>query len=369
MRSLIAFDLLGGQHFVDQLSQAWENGDAVFPIDQRLPLSAKQALVEAIRPTHLLSESGLIALPNGLTVEDNDAIVIATSGSSGPPKGAILTHDAILSSAKMTSMALDVGVDDHWLACLPLAHIGGLSVVMRSLLLGIELTVLPQFDAQAVTTAARQCTLTSLVPTALRRIDPRIFRSILLGGSKPPVDRPANAIATYGMTETGSGIAYEGRLLPGVEITITTEAEILVRSPSNMRAYRNAPTTIDTENWLHTGDVGRLDDDGTLIVDGRIGDVIVTGGDKVWPEVVESALRDFIGHENFAIVGKDDDEWGQQVTLVLGDSQISLAEVRAYLTDRLPNYCLPKELIHLDEIPRSAIGKIRRSVLANIISA
>ncbi|MEO1058097.1 MAG: AMP-binding protein, partial [Actinomycetota bacterium] len=187
MARLVAIDQLGGPAFVDELRRIWDAGDAAFPVDQRLPSVARADLCGAMRV--------------GDDVDAGDALVVATSGSTGVPKGVVLTHDAVAASAAATSAALEVGPDDHWLACLPLSHVGGLSVITRALLTSTTLTVLPGFDAAAVMAAADTgATLVSLVPTALGRIDPARFRRIVLGGSRPPRDRPPNTVATYGMT-------------------------------------------------------------------------------------------------------------------------------------------------------------------------
>ena len=180
---------------------------------------------------------------------------------------------------------------DHWLACLPLAHVGGLSVVTRALHTGTDLTVLPRFDVAPVEAAARGgATLVSLVATALGRIDASLFRTIVLGGAAPPPDRPANTVTTYGMTETGSGVVYDGVPLDGVDVRIDDDGEIHLRGPMLLRAYRDGRDPL-IDGWLMTGDVGRWLPDGRLHVDGRRGDLIITGGENVWPEAVERALR------------------------------------------------------------------------------
>ncbi|MEO7429353.1 MAG: AMP-binding protein, partial [Acidimicrobiales bacterium] len=201
-------------HFVDRLQRAWDDGDAVLPLDPRLPAPARAAVLTAAR----LDEP----------VEPGDALVVVSSGTTGDPKAAVLTQEAVTASALATSHRLGVDPDrDRWLACLPLSHVGGLSVVTRALRTGTALTVHPGFDADAVTDAAQAgCTLTALVPTTLARIDPSRFRAILVGGQAPPLDRPGHVIATYGMTETGSGVVYDGLPLDGVEVRIEPDGEI-----------------------------------------------------------------------------------------------------------------------------------------------
>jgi o-succinylbenzoate---CoA ligase len=186
-------DLPAGPGFVDALRRVWDHGDAAFPIDQRLPDAARDTVIAAVRPTHVIDRGGeTTPLGTGAPVEEGDALAVATSGSTGAPKAVVLTHTAVAASAVATSARIGVTDDDHWLACLPLSHVGGLSVVTRALLTATPLTVLPGFDPTAVAeAAARGSTLVSLVATALARIDPASFRVIVLGGSRPPpTDRP-----------------------------------------------------------------------------------------------------------------------------------------------------------------------------------
>jgi O-succinylbenzoic acid--CoA ligase len=334
-----------------------------------LPQEAKSQLIEQMKPSHIISVEGQQRLPSGVSVESGDALVVATSGSTGVPKGVVLTHDAVLASARASSSALDVQIDDHWYSCLPLAHVGGLSVVTRSLLMGTQLTVASRFEPDEVERHSHTCTLISLVPTALQRIDPRKFRAILLGGSKPPTDRPKNVIATYGLTETGSGIVYDGRPLNGVDIKIADDGEILVRSPMNMRGYRDGSTSIDADGWLHTEDLGWISEDGVLSVQGRRGDVIVTGSEKVWPEVVEGAIALLFEPNQFAVIGLPDPEWGERVVVATTCADISLSEIRDLVLKTLPNYCVPKSIHIVESIPQTAIGKIRRVALRQQLSA
>ena len=369
MKALIALDIEPSQRFVDEISKAWDEGDAVLPIDQRLPIEAKKQLIAELKPSLIVSSDGRAHLDGGLPIESDDALVVATSGSTGNPKGVVLTHTSVLASARASSSALDVGIDDHWYSCLPLAHVGGLSVVTRALLMGTQLTVAPRFDPHDVEQASHSCTLISLVSTALQRVDARLFRTILLGGSKPPQIRPANVIATYGLTETGSGVVYDGYPLNGVDIRIADDGEILVHSPMNMRCYRDGTTSIDSDGWLHTNDIGSLSPTGQLTVHGRRGDVIVTGAEKVWPEAVEAALNAIIASDQFAIVGVPDAEWGERVVLATTQSNLSLDLIKEHLFLTMPNFCAPKEIRQVASIPRTAIGKVRRQELRQQLSA
>ena len=346
MSRLVAIDLPGGPGFVDELQRVWEAGDAAFPVDQRLPDGAKRELCAAMRV--------------GDDVAPGDALVVATSGSTGNPKGVVLTHDAVAASARATSERLDVRADDHWLACLPLSHVGGLSVVTRALHTGTRLTVLPAFDAEMVEAAG--ATLVSLVATALARIDPSQFRVIVLGGSRPPDDRPANCVTTYGMTETGSGVVYDGVPLDGVEVDIAPDGEIRVRAPMLLRCYRDGTTPVDADGWLATGDLGEWRPDGKLHVAGRRGDLIITGGENVWPEVVEAALADHPGVSEVLVRGVDDPEWGQLVeALVVPDGDPpTLQSLRDHVKQHHPSFMAPKRLTLVESLPRTNLGKLRR---------
>lgn len=366
MRRLVALDLPGGQRFVDELRRAWDSGDAVLPIDQRIDHATKSDLVRQLGASVVVDPNDESETSNGRPIEGGDALVMATSGTTGVAKGVVLTHQAIRASAQASSRALDVTVDDQWLACLPLSHVGGLSVVTRSLVMGTRVTIHHGFDADAVTTAARNgCSLVSLVPATLGRIDPSMFRLVLLGGSRPPVDRPTNVVATYGLTETGSGVVYDGRPLDGVEISIGADDEILIRGPMVMRGYRDGSSAIDDGGWLHTGDAGSYSD-GILRVTGRLDDLIKTGGEKVWPDAVEKSLVDLVDPDLMCVVGIDDAEWGQKVVLVTTMSGLDLAMVKAKVGESLPAFAAPKVIVRVDSLPRSAIGKIRRQECASI---
>lgn len=344
-----------GPAFVEQLQRAWDRDDAILALDPRLPPPAREAVLDA----------ALVAEP----VEAGDAVAIATSGTTGEPKVAVLTHEALDASARATSAAL--GVDpaaDRWLACLPLSHVGGLSVVTRAILTGTPLTVHDSFDARAVEGAASDgCTLTSLVPTALARIDAALFRCILLGGQAPPADRPPHVVATYGMTETGSGVVYDGVPLDGVEVRIASDGEIHLRGPMLLRTYRDGQDPKDAAGWLPTGDLGEVVA-GRLRVFGRRGDLIITGGENVWPTTVERVLATHPDVAEVAVVGRHDDEWGQRVVAVVVPrdpaSPPTLESLRTYVKASLPACAAPREVEMVGGLPRTASGKVRRNELS-----
>ncbi|NBU36794.1 MAG: AMP-dependent synthetase [Actinobacteria bacterium] len=365
MNELVCLDLPLGGAFVDRLRRAWDDGDAVFPLDQRLPAPARALLTEAVAPTMVHDGTDDVRV-GGTPVEPGDAVVVATSGSSGSPKGVVLTHDAVSASARAVHTRLNVTSADTWLACLPPAHIGGLSVVMRSIVTGTPCISVDGFSPESYDSAAAHgATLVSLVATALQRVDPGRYRTIVLGGARPPADRPPNCVATYGMTETGSGIVYDGIPLDGVELEVR-DGIIHVRGPMLMRGYRNAPSTIDADGWLRTGDIGSIGADGRVSVEGREGDLIITGGENVWPEAVEASLMSHAAITDCCVVGRPDPEWGQSVhAFIVSTEDMSLAEVREHCKLTLPSHAAPKHVHRVDAIPRTALGKPRRGDLAN----
>ncbi len=371
MPDLVAVDLPGGPEFVDALSRAWDDGNAVLPVDQRLPRRARAALFDQLRPSQVVAESGTRRIPGSLPAAAGDALVVATSGTTGVPKGVVLTHDAVTASARATSARLGVDPDRHrWLACLPLNHVGGLSVVTRALITGTPFEVLPSFDVPAVAARCGPDVLVSLVASALARVGAAGWCRVVLGGSPPPEGLPANVVTTYGMTETGSGVVYDGLPLDGVELRLdATTSEIRLRGPMLLRAYREAGREsypLDRGGWLATGDVGAIGTDGRLHVEGRLSDLIITGGENVWPTPVERALRGHPGVQDVAVAGRPDPEWGQRVVAwVVPDpaEPPTLDELRGLVRAELASFAAPRQLVLVESLPRTAIGKVQRDKL------
>ena len=339
-----------GQAFVEEMRRAWEDGDAVLPVDPRLPEVARDRLLETMR----LDEP----------VEAGDAVVVATSGTTGESQGVVLTHDALAASAAATSRRLKVDpAADKWLACLPLAHVGGLAVVVRALRSGTALEVHDGFDAAAVDRS--EATLVSLVPTALRRIHADRFRRVVLGGSAPPSELPENVTTTYGLTESGSGCVYDGEPLDGVDVRIVDD-EIQLRGPMLLRCYRDGVDPKDDEGWFGTDDMGALAGD-RLVVHGRRGDLIVTGGENVWPEPVEARLTEHELVGEVAITAVADEEWGQIVVAHVVPADPfripRLPDMRAWIAEVMPVWCAPRKLVITDRLPRTPLGKIHRAAL------
>jgi O-succinylbenzoic acid--CoA ligase len=368
---LVAIDLPGGPQFVEQLQAAWDAGNAVAPLDQRLAPPARQRLLDMLRPAWVVTPNGRVPRPDAIAVDDGDALVVPTGGSTGEAKAAVLTHAAVSASAMATSERLEVDPARHrWLACLPLSHIGGLSVVTRSLLTGTSRSVLAGFDAATVVAAGGPDVLVSLVPTALARVDPGLFYRVLLGGSEPPPSLAPNVVTTYGMTETGSGTVYDGVPLRGVEISISPSGEVALRCPMLLRAYRDGTVPVDADGWFRTGDVGGFDGDGRLEIHGRLSEMIITGGENVWPIAVERILRQHPGVGEVAVSSRPDPQWGERVVAFVVPAgpagPPTLQQLRALVRAELAAYAAPKELVLLASLPKTSIGKLRRSALREL---
>lgn len=377
---IVALALPPGEHFLEELDAAWSAGHAVLPLEPRSPAAVRRAILDALRPHRLLDATGWSTLDaHAPPAPAGTALVIATSGSTGVPKGALLSHAALAASAAGTAERLGQTTADHWLACLPFAHIGGLQVALRARQAGTRLTILPRFDVPQVAAALPQATLTSLVPTTLARlleagVDLSGLRAVLLGGAAAPAalleqarDAGVRIVVTYGMSETAGGCVYDGLPLPGVSVRLAADARVELSGPVLASGYRlNAPETAATfvGGWLRTADLGSFDTAGRLVVHGRVDDVIVTGGEKVFAGAVEEALAGHPGIDDVAVIARPDRHWGERIVAVVVPANPtappSLGELRAYVADRAGQAAAPRELLLLAELPRLTSGKVDR---------
>jgi len=380
---VVALAMPAGPAWVDALRRIWDTDDAVCPIDPTAPAAHRRMLAEALKPTAIIEADGeRRALADGQRTDVGDALVMATSGTSGTPKGVVLTKNALSASASLTSDAVSIDARSMWVSCLPVHHIGGFGVVSRAVLTDTAVDVHEYFDVDLIRAALDGgATHISLVPAMCAFVEPvarRLdvsdlvrFDRVLLGGSTIPSERPSNCIATYGMTETAGGIAYDGVPLRGVEFRTDETGQLLVRSPTLFRRLRSGSAAPDHDGWWATGDLGRVDTEGRVAVDGRADDVIITGGEKVWPASVEAVLTGLVGIEDVAIVGRPDDRWGRVVTALVVPTPVGrsattdelLGLIRKAVKAVLPAYCAPHAVEYVVEIPRTSIGKIRRSEL------
>jgi O-succinylbenzoic acid--CoA ligase len=356
---------------VDVLKRVWDSGDAALPLDQRLPDVARRNIITQFKVSSIVSSDGsIVKFANGEPVDQDDALVVATSGSTGEPKGVVHTHTSIQAAITTTGARLGCVDADHWLACISLAHVGGLSVVLRALHFGSRLTIERRADRATIESAVNNgANMTSLVPTVLHSVDTSSFKSVLVGGAHAPANLPSNAISTYGLTETFGGVVYNGEPLAGVEVRISQDSEIQIRCNSFLRCYRNGLDPKTNDGWLLTGDLGEFHND-KLSVLGRKDDLIKTGGYKVWPITVENCLRQHDAVADAVVAGTPDEKWGQAVTawvvLKPHTPNIRIEDLSKHVRLTLPDYCAPKALFVVDQIPRSSLGKVLMSDLSKL---
>jgi o-succinylbenzoate---CoA ligase len=336
----------------------------------------------------------LAALRPDDPVDTGTALVVPTSGSTGEPKGVLLGADAVTTAAGASHERL--GGPGHWLLALPATHVGGLQVLVRSLVAGTTPVVLDltdgfdadEFAAATVRLFARTTgrRYTALVPTQLRRIldadkavqdAARAYHAILLGGAAAPeplLERAALAevrvVTTYGMTETSGGCTYDGRPLPGVELAVDGEGRIVVSGAQVASGHRTPGGDEPIlDRTFRTSDLGRLDD-GLLTVLGRVDDVVVTGGVNVPLPAVEAVVEVHPDVESAACTSVEDPEWGQRVVAVLvpadRGSPPSLQQVRDFVAERAPGPYAPRQVVVVDALPLLPNGKVDRLALADL---
>ena len=364
---------LGGLNFAVLLHALPLLGAVLVPLNTRLTGGELDAVLDSAKPDLVLDSLAEIDVKPRIAAQrrsrvDPDSVfaVIHTSGTTGRPKAVELTYRNFHASAVANAANLGVERDDRWLCCMPLFHVGGLSILTRSAINQTEAVIHNGFDVDKVkqALAEERITLVSLVATQLSRLlDAGVtaphLRAALIGGGPVPNDllerAPFPVIPTYGMTETCSQV-WTGKPLPGAEIANGPESELIIRGPMV------APKAISEDGWLHTGDRGHIDEQGNLTVEGRIADTIVTGGENVATAEVEEALLSHPAIADAAVVGRPDPEWGQAVhafVVVVGDT----TTLDAHLRERLAGFKRPKRINEINEIPRNAAGKILRGRL------
>jgi O-succinylbenzoic acid--CoA ligase len=379
----VAVALPPGADFAAVLHALPRIGAVLVPVNTRLSAAERRFVTEGARVVVDEPVAGDEADVELRTTVDPQAphSIIHTSGTTSQPKPVVLTYANHHASAMASAQHLGVRDDDAWLGVLPLFHVGGLAVLIRSAIYGTTAVLHDGFDADRVRDAleAGEVTLASFVATMVRRLReagweraPRL-RAALVGGGPVPRDllewaaaRDLPLLQTYGMTETASQIVTAAgpdapaRPLPGVELRTDPDGELLARGPMISEG------ALSDDGWLHTGDRGHVAADGSLHVEGRIGDTIVTGGENVAAAEVEEALLSHPAVRDAGVVGRPDPEWGQVVTayVVLRDGDTSDADLLAHARERLAGYKLPKAIHRREELPRNAAGKLLRRLLA-----
>jgi O-succinylbenzoic acid--CoA ligase len=331
---------------------------------------------------------------------DAPATVVFTSGTTGRPKGAVLSHDNHRASAHAWAGLLRPRPGDRWLACVPLFHVAGLAIVTRATRWGAALELHDRFDPVAVGRAIDGgVSHLSLVPAQLMgllvergdRPVPSTLRAILLGGGPIPQGVLAGAreagypvFTTYGMTETGSGVVAggadqatlddpgTGRALPGVELRVESGGEILVRGEMVFLGYLDdeaaTARALPGDGWLHTGDRGTLDEHGLLRVGARVDDLIISGGENIAPAEVEAVLEAHPGVAEAAVAGIPDERWGavpRAFVVPVAGAAPADDELDRFCRERLAGYKVPTSFVRLESLPRNAMGKVSRSELTD----
>ena len=367
-----------GLDFAVSLHACLLSGAVAVPLDPRLP-EAERARRRSGAALELSGAPAVAApaapVPRGA---GDPALQLFTSGTTGTPRAVTISHGNVLANALGSAVALGLDSRERWLCPLPLAHVGGLMVLLRSAIYATTAVLAPPpFDPARIASAlATDVTLASLVPTMLRRVlaesspRPRRLRAILLGGA--PADRALLEQAaragypvaqTYGLTEACSQVTVSepgdldscGRALPGVSVSLD-DGEIVVCGP----------TVASPGGILRTGDLGAFDAAGRLLVRGRRDDLIVTGGENVAPAEVEAVLLEHPGVADAAVFGRADPEWGSAVTaqVVLdADTPPDPAALREFCARRLAAFQVPKAIEPVESLPRTASGKLLRGRL------
>ncbi len=414
---------------VELIHAAQRLGVVLVPLNTRLTVAEIGVLLDASDPVALVYDSSYLnsidalrrnrfravesmaefdSLPLALIPElkpiERDAphAIIFTSGTTGTPKGALLTNGNHFASALASRDKLGAMPSDRWLDLLPLYHVAGLSILLRSVIDGSGVVLHRGFDAGAANRSLREdrITLLSVVATMLARMldDNRegpypSLRCVLVGGGPVPPELVSRAAQmgvpvapTYGLTETASQVVTAnpkdailkpgscGRPLLGNRIKIVDpdesgRGEIAVKGPSVMAGYFRAAAetrAVLREGWLYTGDIGRFDSDNFLYIDDRRGDLVVTGGENVYPAEVEAVLLSHPALAEAAVYSVEDPEWGHRVAAAVvarAGLQVSAQELRAWCSPRLARFKIPTTFSFLDALPRTASGKIKRAIL------
>ena len=347
------------REFAIGLHAALSRGAVALPLDPRL--SAEERA----------SRAAVLFSPPPAT-----ATVMFTSGTTTSPKPVYLTLGNWEANAIGSALALGLDLNERWLCTMPLAHVGGLSILLRSTLYATTVVLHDRFDTEAVLfelmSPTRRITLVSLVPTMLARLldagleRPPALRWVLLGGGPIPPGLLSRAEAagvpvawTYGMTEACSQIATFGVPLHGVETRIV-EGEVHVRGAIV------SPTALAGDGWLHTGDLGEFDESGRLQIVGRKSETIVSGGENIAPAEVEAILLEHPAVADAGVFSRPDEDWGERVValVVLRDGERATAtELKAFVAARLARFKVPKEIEFAHELPRTVSGKLLRREL------
>lgn len=346
---------------------------------------------DALLPVGRAADS--VAYQPDLGVDDDAAVVIGTSGSTGEPKGVMLSAGALRASALATYERL--GGPGHWVLALPVHHVAGLQVLVRGLVADTEVSTVEgtngftaQGFAAAVDALPDDRRYAALVPTQLGRILDAGGRAvdaaascaaIIVGGAaaSPALLDQAQAagitaVTTYGMSETAGGCVYDGLPLPGALVDVADDRTIRLGGPTLALGYLRRPDLTArafASGWFHTSDIGRWLPGGRLEVLGRADDVVVSGGEKIPPLLVERALLATGLIESACVTGIPDDEWGQAVAAVVVGRDADAAALREAVRQAVGRHAVPKRMLFVDRLPMLESGKVDRKAVSGLIVA
>jgi len=388
VNALIAIRAGSTTDLLAAIEQAWAGGDAVLPMATDAPDAAVADVVRRVHPAafarpHLDPAIGsrvhglkVHHLPDPVELPQGTALVVMTSGSTGPARPVVLSRAALDASVHASVARLGCAPGAPWLVCLPAHHVAGITAAMRSRQLGVAPIVHDRFDPDTIRSLLETTRpWVSLVPTQLARLlDAGVavdrFAGVLLGGaaaSSALLDRAratgARIVRSYGMTETCGGCVYDGLPLPGVEVRAGSDGRLAVRGDVLLTGHLEDGTltaAVDDDGWFVTNDRGNVDDNGLVEVRGRADDIIVSGGENVPASTVATRLEQHPGVAAAAVIGRPDPQWGEVVVAVIEAATTpppTLAELRDHVAATQPRAWAPREVLVVDRLPRTALGK------------
>lgn len=400
----------------------WKCGAICAPVNPNLTEREKKVLIETLKPDFVLRskefntfipgapEKGSAKFKSIISDAEDTAVVIFTSGtSSGKPKGVKLSYQNLISSFEALNKVLPHNNKDRWLGSLPFYHIGGFSMITRSILSGASIIIPDDLKTETLSDAIKKYkpTFASLVSTQFKRLldakTPPIkeLRKVLLGGGavdeeliKEGLKKKWNLAKVYGSSETSSLVTYldcnketkfpsAGKPLPGNIIEIREKkktlpagntGEIVIKGNSVSGEYHNAKRETKSkfkDGYYHTGDYGYLDEEGYLFIEARRTDMIISGGEKINPSEVEDALKKIKGVKDASVYGQEDKEWGNVVTaaVILKESvRLTVEEIKSQLKELLASYKIPKKIYLVHSFPTTSLGKIKKQELKSSLS-